>query len=361
MAIIPLYGHGALKERLKDAVLAGRLPSSLLFHGPHGTGKQRLALWLGQLLLCSGAGEEHPCGRCQSCRYAVELANPDIHWFFPRSRLSNADAGSEDVRADHVEAIGERLKTNGLYPPPSGSDGIHVATVREIVRSAALAPALGRFKVFIIGDAERMASQEGSEQAANAFLKLLEEPPDNTRVIMTSSEPGALLPTIRSRVVAVRVPPLTDGEVRRFIEDPTVAAALEKASGTARTPADDLVALASGAPGSLLGAAGRNAAMRSARQLLDAATSGDASAISRAAMGQGAAKARGAFSDMLDAMTVLLHERARKAVRNADHRRATGAAKAMQAVERAKELAYGNVSPQLLAASLLRSIDRELR
>ena len=57
----------------------------------------------------------------------------------------------------------------------------------------------------MIGDAERMVAQEGSDQAANAFLKLLEEPPADTTLILTSSEPGALLPTIRSRSVSVRV------------------------------------------------------------------------------------------------------------------------------------------------------------
>ncbi|MGH9889287.1 MAG: hypothetical protein ACREBE_27380, partial [bacterium] len=66
--------------------------------------------------------------------------------------------------------------------------------------------------------------------------------------------------------------------------------------------------------------------------------------------------ARGRFSDTLDALTVLLHERARSATRSGNERMALGASRAMAAVERAKELAYGNVSPQLLTASLLQQI-----
>ena len=86
---------------------------------------------------------------------------------------------------------------------------------------------MARRKVFVIGDAERMVAQEGSDQAANAFLKLLEEPPEDTTIILTSSEPGALLPTIRSRVVAVRVPPLSGAEVSAFLADPVVAKQLD--------------------------------------------------------------------------------------------------------------------------------------
>ena len=74
----------------------GTLPSSLLLHGPRGVGKQRLALWLGQLLLCQANDDaEMPCGRCTACRFALELGHPDLRWFFPRPRLSGADASSD--------------------------------------------------------------------------------------------------------------------------------------------------------------------------------------------------------------------------------------------------------------------------
>jgi len=61
--LIPLYGHEALRTRLADQARAGTLPASLLLQGPAGIGKQRLALWLGQVLLCEA--DERPCGLCQ--------------------------------------------------------------------------------------------------------------------------------------------------------------------------------------------------------------------------------------------------------------------------------------------------------
>ena len=122
MPIVPLYGHAALRERLLAALAAGRLPASLLLHGPAGVGKQRLALWLGTALLCEAS--PRPCGVCQSCRYSAELAHPDLHWIFPRPRLKDADASHEDVRQDYAEAVAERVAAHGLYTRPSGSEGI---------------------------------------------------------------------------------------------------------------------------------------------------------------------------------------------------------------------------------------------
>ena len=181
MPIVPLFGHADVRARLADARARGALPASILFHGPRGVGKQRLALWLGQLLLCASPGRE-PCGECQHCRFMEELRHPDLAWFFPRPRLKDSDPDLDDVRDDYAEAIAQRVSDDGLYAPPSGSEGIFIATVRALVQQGALSPAIGKRKVFVVGDAERMVPQEGSEQAANAFLKLLEEPPEDTTV-----------------------------------------------------------------------------------------------------------------------------------------------------------------------------------
>src|SRR5213593_4807518 len=159
MPIVPLLGHEELRSRLQDAAKRGTLPSSLLLQGPRGVGKQRLALWLGQLLLCEHPSRA-PCGECQGCRFSLELKHPDLHWYFPRPRPKDSDPDLEDVRQDYAEAIAERAQYGGLYAPPSGSEGIYVATVRAIVQQAVLSPAIARRKVFIIGDAERMVPQE---------------------------------------------------------------------------------------------------------------------------------------------------------------------------------------------------------
>src|SRR4029077_16122395 len=170
------------------------------------------------------------CGTCKSCRYVAELTHPDLHWIFPRPRLKDSDPDLEQVRDDYAEATAERAAANGLYASPSGTEGIYVATVRSLVQRAVISPAMGNRKVFIIGDAERMVPQEGADMAANAFLKLLEEPPADTTIILTSSEPGALLPTIRSRVITARVAPLAEEDVRAFLADASVAAQLDTGS-----------------------------------------------------------------------------------------------------------------------------------
>lgn len=353
---VPLYGHTAVRERLRDMARRGTLPSSLLLQGPRGIGKQQLALWLGRFLLCEDA-ENAPCGKCRTCRMSAELQHPDLHWFFPRERLKKNPDDVDAIREDIAEAIKERMDNDGLYEPSGGDQGIFVATIRALAQTATLSPALARRKVLIVGDAEQMVVQEGSDQAANAFLKLLEEPPADTTIILTSSEPGALLPTIRSRVVAVRVPPLADAEVRAFLADPAVERRLDLGGD----PSDDVVRLAGGAPGRLVSRDAWKAALAQAAKILEAAGSPDRGPAMRVSLSQGAAGARGKFSDTLDALTVLLHDRARTAARKGDERSALAAARAIQAVEDAKEHAYHNVNPQLLTASLLRRMSPSLR
>lgn len=351
--IIDLHGHTALRQRLADAVTRGTLPASLLLTGPRGVGKQRIALWLGRLLLCNSASPR-PCGSCQSCRFTAEVTHPDLHWVFPRPRLKDSDPDLGDVRRDYAEAIAERVEQHGLYAAPSGSEGIYIVTVRAIVQTAAMSPAVASRKVIVVGDADRMVPQESSPDAANAFLKLLEEPPADTNIILTSSEPGALLPTIRSRVVTLRVAPLTEGEMREFAADEQVAARLREADGK-ESPAE-LLRMAAGAPGRMLSSAGWRAASTQAKRLLEAATGADRATRYRASLMQGGAGARGAFSDTLDALTLLLRDRVHDAVLRSDEAGALGASRAVEAVERAKEQASGNVSPQLIGAALLSEI-----
>jgi DNA polymerase-3 subunit delta' len=350
LPLLQLYGHDALRDRFRDAVRRNALPGSLLFQGLRGVGKQQLALWVARLLLCEHA-DAAPCEKCKSCRMAAALHHPDLHWFFPRPR-PKGDFDIDDVREDMAGEIEKRMAGGGLYKTPGGDEAIFVTSTLALVQTAVMSPAMGHRKVFVVGDAERMASQEGSEQAANAFLKLLEEPPADTTIILTSSEAGALLPTIRSRVVSVRVGPLRDDEVRAFLANPTVADNLDFGGSSV----DDLVRDAGGAPGRIISREEWGAAMTQARRIIEAATAPDRASRMRVALLQGGMGARGKFSDTLDALTQLLHERARSAARSGNERGASGASRAVEAVERAKELAYGNVNPQLLASSLLAQI-----
>ena len=352
----PLYGHVAVRQQLGKALHSGHLPASLLLQGPRGIGKQRLALWLGQMLVCErvfAEGLEEPCEQCVHCRYAMRGQHPDIHWFFSRPRPKDADPEVADVKNDLAEAIDERIKDDGLWGRPEGLESIYVSTVRALVQMSGTRPAMARRSVFIVGDAERMVSQTGSDQAANAFLKLLEEPPPDTTIIITSSEPGSLLPTIRSRVVAVRVLPLSPTDVGAFVDDSAVRARLKLARDVA-------IRMAQGAPGMLVGSDSTATAVANARRMMEAALmhSGPqgVSERTKVATKQGISGARAGFTDMLDALTVIVHLHARTLSSANSDRAARRAAQAVLAVEKTKERAQGNVSPQLLAASLLTTL-----
>ncbi|MDQ2890248.1 MAG: hypothetical protein M3R65_06790 [Gemmatimonadota bacterium] len=348
MPIIQLFGHESVRRGLRRMAETSTLPGSILLEGARGIGKQRLALWLAQLLVCER--EETPCGTCMACRSVLDLRHPDVFWVYPRPRLTDPNATADDVIEDISESNQERLERRGLYARPSGTEAIFLATTLTIVGKAAMSPAMGRRKVFIVGDAERMVAQEGSDQAANAFLKLLEEPPADTTILLTSSEPGALLPTIRSRVVAIRCAPLGDTDVLAFVREPVAKAALDALD----LPREDAerVRLARGAPGDLLSVAAVSAARNAALKLLHAGSSRGAERYAEA-LAQGSAGARGAFSDTLAALNVLLRDRAESALAKGDADGAYVASKAVVAVIEAQARADGNVSPQLATAALL--------
>jgi DNA polymerase-3 subunit delta' len=281
-----------------------------------------LALWIGTRLLCvTPTPDGEPCGACQHCSYASRGAHPDLLWFFPRPRLKDPKPDDDDVLEDLAEGVADRLEKTGVWPAPGPTDALYVPTIRALVHRAVLTPALAARKVIAVGDAHMLAPQESMSEASNAFLKLLEEPLADTTIILTSSLPSALLPTIRSRVSAVRVPPLSP------------SAASELAALGVKHNAGD-------------------AARTAATAMLDAATR-DAQSRYRYAFGQGAAGARGGFAESLDALTKLLHERARVAATRGDERAAAGAARGMELVERTKQLTRQNINPQLLSATLL--------
>ena len=154
-----------LKEQKKAADVLqrslrhGRLAHAYLITGPRGSGKEALARTLAKALNCLQK-EHDSCDRCDSCRRIEEGLHPDVYWVRPESK----------------------------------SRRISVDQVREFERSIHLRAAQARIKVGVIVDADCMG-----EEASNAFLKTLEEPPDNTVVLLLSAEPQRLLPTILSR------------------------------------------------------------------------------------------------------------------------------------------------------------------
>ena len=339
MPIPPLYAHEGIRHRLVGAIASGRLPQALLFEGPTGVGKQRLALWLAQALMCE-AGLGEGCGKCQHCKLVLNLSHPDVHWFVPLELSKKG--GDADRQVELVEeALGEEMaarRQQPLYQPPSGLASHGIAAVRLLLRRLVLTPAMGRRKVFVIGDAERLVPQTGAEAAANALLKALEEPPADTVLILTTAAPDALLPTILSRVVRVRVARLADSIVAAFAQ--------QELGVTGQRDLAQRVALADGRIGKLLADGdGRAKGADGADRFLAAVEAG---AVRRYgfALGLQPFQARGGFTDMLDGLLERLREQARAGGETEK------VVEAITQVLEARGLAQGNVNPQLVAAVL---------
>jgi DNA polymerase III subunit delta' len=353
MPLHPLFGHHSAKDQVLRAIRENRLPQMILLTGPQGVGKQRFGLWVAQALLCEGRAER-PCGECRPCAQVLGLTHPDLHWFMPvlRPKASEPDKQVEELADAMGEVIEERRK-NPLYQPQEGLAGHFVATSRLLQRRAALTPAQAKRKVFLIGEAERLVPQESSPEAANALLKLLEEPSPDCQFLLTTVDANRLLPTIRSRLVPLRLGRLADTEVETFL------------ATHAGLGGSDLRQRVAGSGGSI----GRAVALgddqaksnRAADDLLKAIT-GSAETRAERALKQGPWAARGDFTAMLDALAETLGDAARAASgltpkrplpqglsRN---RPVESLLAAQQRVTAARESAQGNVNPQLLLAVL---------
>jgi DNA polymerase-3 subunit delta' len=376
MSLHEVVGHRTLRKALARAAGEDSLAASLLLHGPTGVGKQRLAFWIAQLVLCERPDAAGPCGSCRSCRLALRLEHPDLHWHMPLPRPRRASTPErlaealEDARAAHLAAMRE----SPLQPSWSDEPRAHyLAAARTLRRRAHSRPAMGSRQVFIIGDAETLVPQESSPEAANSLLKLLEEPPDGTRFILTTSEPGRLLATIRSRCLPLHLAPLPDDVVATFLLAHTDASEEE---------ARHAASLGQGSVGRALGflesdgEAGPLQQLR--RQALDLVRAGTGSAGSgfTTAMEYRPAGARGmlelfAFVEewLRDVVAVAagapeqaLHRdflaELERLARDLDP---TGAAGALQEVEEAREQARGNVNPQLIVTGLVSRLRRRLQ
>src|SRR5215207_913859 len=167
MPLPPIAGHCEARSRLAEAVRSGRLPQVLVISGPPGVGKQRLALWLAQLVLCERRAPE-PCGRCRPCRLVDGLAFADLHWFvpIPRPKAADPDKAVEEAAQALAEVMEDR-RAKPLYGPPDGMASHSMASVRLLQRRASLTSVEGGPRIFILGDAERLVTQESSQEAAN--------------------------------------------------------------------------------------------------------------------------------------------------------------------------------------------------
>jgi DNA polymerase III subunit delta' len=371
----PVRGHAAIRAALASAFHSGRLSSALLLTGPAGIGKQRLGLWLGQLLLCSAPSPGGPCDACRDCRMILRLEHPDVHWFFPLARPKVSGGPDrlgealEDARAQELES---RRSDPYYVTMPNELTGIYLAHAQVIRRIAGARPAMAARKVILIGNADLLVPQEASPEAANALLKLLEEPPSDTTIIATTAEPDGLLPTVRSRLHSVRVPPLSDAEVVSFLEEVRDLAP-EQARIAGR--------LAGGSIGRALGfvtvdgdAGPLEEIRQRAKEVLGAAVAGQAGRTHEVALQQPPAGARGDFSTLLESLMTWLRDLAAvgagtpETVVNQDaidwleaaasrlERPSRIVPRALDRVNATLHLTQFNINPQLALSTLVRSL-----
>ena len=154
------FGNEALQQRLSASFAAGKVSHCYLIAGPVGSGKRTLATILAAAMQCTGGGDV-PCRACTACRKVFSGTHPDV------------------ITVDEPEK-----KT------------VSVDLVREARADAFIRPNEGRRKIYILPRA-----QDFGPAAQNALLKLLEEPPQYAAFLLLATNPGALLPTIRSRAV----------------------------------------------------------------------------------------------------------------------------------------------------------------
>ena len=180
-------GNKATVGLLRRLLSVGRLPPAILLDGPAGIGRRTLALALAQAILCPEQADGDACGQCQSCRLVSEGNHPDCS-VLPHER-EQADIPVDAVR-----------------------DGI--------VLPAQESPLMGHGRAFIIPGVERLRGP-----AANALLKVLEEPPAGSHLIMTTRHADSLLPTILSRAQVFRLQRLAADEIATILRRGGVAIA----------------------------------------------------------------------------------------------------------------------------------------
>ena len=188
-----------MKEVLKRMLQSQRLPGALLLTGEEGIGKKLFALEIAKALNCRTPRDSEACGICASCVRIAKINYP-------------ASAESEDwkqiIWTDHPDV--------GIVVAPKRV--LLVNQMRQIEREANFRPFEGAARVFLIDEADKF-----NDPSANALLKVLEEPPRTSHIILITSRPAMLLPTIRSRCQMIRFSPLGVEEIEHHLTQNKIA------------------------------------------------------------------------------------------------------------------------------------------
>jgi DNA polymerase-3 subunit delta' len=188
-----LTGNSRVKAVLKRMLVSDRLPGAMLFTGEEGIGKKLFALEVARALNCRTPKDEEACGVCSSCVRIRKLNYP---------MRDDADEWTQIIWTDHPDV--------GLVVAPRRV--LRVEQMRQIEKEANFRPFEGKARVFLIDEADKL-----NDASANALLKVLEEPPRTSHLILITARPAMLLPTILSRCQMIRFSPLTPDEIERHL------------------------------------------------------------------------------------------------------------------------------------------------
>ena len=274
-----LIGNERAKETLRRMLRQGRVPGALLFAGESGLGKKSFALELARALNCRERRGVEGCGVCPAC-----------------IRIGKFQYPAADDKDEYKKIIWSEHRDVGLVLPYNRN--VYIQAIRELERESNFRPAEGNARVFIIENAESL-----TDASANALLKTLEEASPTTHIILITSRPSSLLPTIRSRCQTVRFAPLASEELEGFLVKQG-----RRAGEEARLAAQ----LASGRPGVALGLnldtyRARREAMLGVVEAL-ASGGGDRVRLLRAAEEMVDAKHKEEYEPRLDALEILVRD-----------------------------------------------------
>lgn len=198
-----LTGNERIKKLLREMLKARRIPGAMLFTGEEGVGKKLFALEIAKALNCRSPQGDEGCGSCPSCKRISKFNYP---------QSNDSDDWKGIIWTDHPDV--------GLVTAPKRV--LLVDQMRAIEREANFRPYEGRARVFLIDDADKL-----NDSSANALLKVLEEPPDTSHIVLLTARPAMLLATIRSRCQMLRFAPLTPKEIATHLLENKIAGKAE--------------------------------------------------------------------------------------------------------------------------------------
>ncbi|PWG78206.1 DNA polymerase III subunit [Pararcticibacter amylolyticus] len=217
MQFCDITGQEAIKKQLIQTVQENRVSHARLFLGPEGSGSLPLALAYAQYICCENPSETDSCGECASCRKYSRLIHPDLHFSYPFFAKHK-----EDTAISFIEEWREAFLANpymgldewrGQLEADNKQANINIAECHQIIKKLSLKPFESEYKVLI------MWLPEYLDKEGNTLLKIIEEPPQKTLFLLVAQSQDQILNTILSRTQLMKVPRLTDQNVRDFLTE----------------------------------------------------------------------------------------------------------------------------------------------